>query len=181
MPKGKPKKPFKKANHAEVEQRINQVFMLLLQGEPREKIFQFSAQNWGITDRQCATYIKRATARMRVESERERKIHHALAIAQRNNLYRLAYRKEKLFTCLQVLDSRDRILGLFEDINLHIEIVEQAGFVVRDPRLETEDSDPAGELFAAVEAGETGGAETAAPDAGTGMESETEGDISADE
>jgi hypothetical protein len=141
-----------KATATEVEQRINQVFMLLIQGEPNRKIVQYCSENWGICERQSAEYIARAKRLISEVLADQRVENLSLAIAQRNNLYRLAYKQGKWFTCLQILDSRDRILGLFDDLDTHIAIVEAAGYIVRDPRLEADDGDPAGDLFAAVEA-----------------------------
>lgn len=166
-----------KTTAAEVEQRVNQIYMLLLQGEPREKICQYASQNWGITSRQTDRYITSARQRMTQALDVDRETLRGQAIAQRNDLYRLAYKERKYFTSLQILDSRDRILGLFDDINTHIQIVEAAGYEVRNPATETEDGDPAGELFAAVERGTEDGAEAAPPDAANSMATEATEDV----
>lgn len=132
-------------------QRVNQIYKLVLQGEPRAKILDFCVHNWGIKSTQAKAYLAKARKRMVEDLDLERNTLRGHAIAQRNDLYRRAYKESKYFTCLQILDSRDRILGLFDDINTHIEILEADGYEVRDPSLDPENQDPAGELFADLE------------------------------
>lgn len=158
-----------KSTAAEFERRVSQVYMLLLQGEPRAKIVHFSTQNWGIKAEQAKKYIARARKQMLADLRLDREELRGQAISQRNDLYRKAYKQDRFSTCLQILDSRDRILGLFNDIDTHIEIVEAAGYEVRDPSIEAEDVDPAGELFADLESIPEDEAQGTSPSAENGL------------
>lgn len=122
-----------KATNAEIEQRVNEIYTLLLQAEPTEKIWHYSTKKWGISTRQCDRYIDAAKARMADALAADRQTHLSNAIAQRNDLYRQAYKAKKWFTCLQVADSRDKLLGLEYRLEDHVKAALTAGYVVLEP------------------------------------------------
>lgn len=104
-----------KATKAELLDRVSAVHRLLCAGVPRAKILQYGSKNWGnISDRQVDDYIRMARAWIAEAHQQAREDALALAIAQRNELLQLALQKGKLFTALQIIDSRDKLLGLFD-------------------------------------------------------------------
>ena len=138
----------KKATNAEIEQRVNEIYTLLLQSEPREKIVQDRSKKWGITHRQVDGYIAKAKARMSEDLEQDRQEHLNTAIAQRKDLYRQAYKAKKWFTCLQIADSRDKLLGLEFSVEDHVRAAIAAGYTVSEPGTNTEDESEATEQAA---------------------------------
>lgn len=123
----------KKSDSAEVEARVQEVYKQLVEGWSRAEILQNASQNWGVSDRQAATYHARAMRRLQSQLQGQRDQLLAVAIAQRNDLYRKCYEDKRWWHCLEIAKDRDQLLALYMDINAAIGIVNRAGFVVIDP------------------------------------------------
>lgn len=128
-----------KGTRVQIEERINEVYMLLLQKEPTQKIWAYATKKWGISNRQCDRYIASAHQRMIDDLKKDRHLLLAKAIAERNDLYRLARKEYKYFTCLQIADSRDKLLGLDFGLEDHIKGVLAAGFIIVEPGADATD------------------------------------------
>lgn len=62
-----------KATKAEVQERVNAIYQLILVGASRKDIIQFaSSQEWGVTNRQVDTYARKARELFAAEASRER-------------------------------------------------------------------------------------------------------------
>ena len=48
----------KKSTNIEIDERINTVYKLLLEGNSRTQILQYGADTWDLKDRQVEEYIK---------------------------------------------------------------------------------------------------------------------------
>lgn len=103
-----------KTTAAEIEQRINKVFMLLLDGKTRYDILQYTATTYGINKRQTDSYIAEANALIEQEAEYIRTRHFGKAIAVLSRNIGDA-RQDKDWT--NVVSSQrelDKLLSLYE-------------------------------------------------------------------
>ncbi len=103
-----------KGTIGEVDRRVTEVYKLLCRGANRAQVVRHCADKWGIGSRQAETYMQRAREQMRELLAESREDLLAKAIAFRNDLLLEASQKGKLFTALQIADSREKLLGLFE-------------------------------------------------------------------
>lgn len=62
----------KRANKAEIVQRVGEIATLLIQGESRENIVRFSTDKYGVKERMTEKYI--AKAKLFIEESVERKV-----------------------------------------------------------------------------------------------------------
>ena len=104
----------KKATNAELEARVNQVYMLLLSREPREKILEYARSQWGVKRASADNYIARAKQRMVEVLRQDRETMMAQAVAELDDLYRLSYKAQRYWDCLNVAKERNKLLMLYE-------------------------------------------------------------------
>lgn len=97
---------------AEILQRVNDVYKLLVRGASRSEIVQYSSKEWGITDRQADTYMKRARAyfNQRIQVERDQELGQALE--RYEMLFQRAFKVQDYKTCIQAQARIDKIMGL---------------------------------------------------------------------
>jgi 3-dehydroquinate synthase class II len=108
------KKP--KSDTAEVAKRVDEVLRIRLDGAQFHDVVQYAAEKgWGINERQIRTYMKRADALLVERQDRKRKPLIARRIAQREALFARAVNAADLRTALAILDSADKLRGLFTD------------------------------------------------------------------
>ena len=101
-----------KATKAEVEQRVDEVYDLLISRVPYRNIVRHGASQWRVKERQMNVYIARARERIRAlaaENEEERL---SSAIASYNSLYARQLSEKDYRGARQTLDSLNRLLGL---------------------------------------------------------------------
>lgn len=103
-----------KATIAEIDRRVTEVYKLLCRGANRAQVVRHCSDKWGIGSRQAENYMARARKQMRELLAESREDLLSIEIAFRNDLLLEASQKGKLFTALQIADSRARLLGLFE-------------------------------------------------------------------
>jgi hypothetical protein len=123
----------KKSDNAEIENRINQVYSLILQCYSSEKIVQYAAQKWGINRRQTFVIIQRARSRMMEITAIKREEAFAEEMELRREIIRKALDDKKYQTALQAADSRAKLRGLFITLDQAIDTVTAHGFEVSDP------------------------------------------------
>ena len=123
----------KKSDNAEIENRINQVYSLILQCHSTEKIVAYARQIWGINRAQTARYIQRARDRMKEITSIQREEAFAEELEARRELIRIALAEKKLQTALQAMDSRAKLRGLFITLDQAIDTVTAHGLEVSDP------------------------------------------------
>jgi hypothetical protein len=101
----------KKASAATIDQRIELIYRLILDGWESTAIVQNpSVKGWGITDRQIRQYISRARTRMKKELAKYRKVALEEHIAARRKLRREASDGR---LALEVLRDEAKLLGLY--------------------------------------------------------------------
>lgn len=123
-----------KGTKAQIDQRITEIYSLLLSRVNRAKILEYARNKWGeIGNSTVDAYIKRARDLIQKDTQINRESALAEHIASRNQLYQIALKKEKLQTCLQILDSTAKLQGLFITLDQAIEVVTAHGFELSDP------------------------------------------------
>ena len=136
-----------KNTNAEMNKRVNEIYSLILSRVNRTQILQYASKKWGeISDRTVDSYISKARDLIQKETAINRKDALAEHIATRNQLYQIALKKEKLQTCLQILDSTAKLQGLHEALPNAIETIYAYGGEVMFPNdsdIATEDTSEA--------------------------------------
>lgn len=133
----------KKSDNAEIDQRVNKVYLLILQCYSTEKIVEYSRQVWGINRAQTARYIQRARSRMMEVTAIKREEAFAEEMELRREIIRKALDDKKYQTALQAADSRAKLRGLFITLDQAIDTVTAHGYEVSDP---TEITETQGEI-----------------------------------
>ena len=101
-----------KSTKAEIEQRVNEVYDLLISRITYQAILSYGASKWGVKERQMNVYIARARERLRElnrESEEERL---ASAMASYNSLFARQVAEKDYKGARQTMDSIIRLQGL---------------------------------------------------------------------
>ena len=102
-----------KATAAEITQRVDAIYELLLQCVGRRGIAQYAAQQgWAISSRQLDTYIARAKKLLAAQAEHERELELGRARGQLDLLFRKALVAEDRSEARIVLTERIALLGL---------------------------------------------------------------------
>lgn len=123
----------KKSDNAEIENRINQVYSLLLACHSTEKIVSYASQKWGINRAQTTRYIQRARKRMMEITAIQREEALAEELELRREIIRKAMDDKKYGLAMQAADSRAKLRGLFITLDQAIETVTAHGLEVSDP------------------------------------------------
>jgi hypothetical protein len=108
----KSRKHTKKSGAAEVTRRVEEVLRLRLDGAMYHDVMQYASEKrWGVSERQVATYLRRADDLLieRQETKRRRVI--ARRLAQRESLFARAVQAADYRTALAVLADMDRLQG----------------------------------------------------------------------
>ena len=102
-----------KSTAAEVCQRIDAVYDLLLQGVSRRGMQQYATQHaWGVSPRQLDTYARRAKALLARAAERERAVELGKTLEQLDLLFMKALAENDRAEARAVLKDRTELLGL---------------------------------------------------------------------
>lgn len=99
-----------KSTNIEIDERINTVYKLLLEGNSRTQILQYGADTWGLRTRQIEEYIKRARDYQRLDAELERPewLHESLCALK--DIQRKATNKSQYSTALKAIELQARLL-----------------------------------------------------------------------
>ena len=100
----------KKSTNIEIDERINTVYKLLLEGNSRTQILQYGADTWDLKDRQVEEYIKRARDYQRLDAELERPewLHESLSALK--DIQRKATTRQQYSTALNAIEMQARLL-----------------------------------------------------------------------
>ena len=99
-----------KSTNIEIDERINTVYKLLLEGNSRTQILQYGADTWGLKPRQLEEYIKRARDYQRLDAELERPewLHESLCALK--DIQRKATNKSQYSTALKAIELQARLV-----------------------------------------------------------------------
>jgi cell fate (sporulation/competence/biofilm development) regulator YmcA (YheA/YmcA/DUF963 family) len=100
----------KKSTNIEIDERINTVYKLLLEGNSRTQILQYGADTWDLKERQVEEYIKRARDYQRLDAELERPewLHESLSALK--DIQRKATTRQQYSTALKAIEMQARLL-----------------------------------------------------------------------
>ena len=100
----------KKSTNIEIDERINTVYKLLLEGNSRTQILQYGADTWDLRERQIEEYIKRARDYQRLDAELERPewLHESLSALK--DIQRKATTRQQYSTALKAIEMQARLL-----------------------------------------------------------------------
>lgn len=102
----------KKSTHIEVENRVRQVFELLLKGFQRSGIVQYCSKNFGISSRQTDELMQRARAQIREINKEENSELAAKIILNYWKIFRKTQDKEDYHLAMQALERIGKLKGL---------------------------------------------------------------------
>ncbi len=102
----------KRANNAEIVQRIGEIATLLIKGESRENIVRFSTEKYGVKERMTEKYI--AKAKLFIEESVEKKINYdySKAVMRYEELYKHSFEEKDYRTCLSINKELTILQGL---------------------------------------------------------------------
>jgi hypothetical protein len=100
----------RKATNAEAEYRRNRVARLLSNGATRSEIRQYSASEWGLSERQSARYIAEATEILKADWDIDRRTFTAELLSQLASLQKEARKNgNQAHVALGCINSMARI------------------------------------------------------------------------
>lgn len=100
----------KKSTNVEIDDRVNQVYDLLLKAYSRHQIVQYASNTWNVSARQADDYIARARQLMQLDAELERPQWLAAAIARLQEYERRASDSNQLSVALKALEDQAKLL-----------------------------------------------------------------------
>jgi hypothetical protein len=109
-----------RASRCEIEQRIDEVYDLLLSRVSYRAILGYAARKWGVSARQTRTYLARARVRLAEASAESRPEKLAKAAADYDLLFAKQLAAGRLAEARQTLDSIVKLLGLAAPDKLEI-------------------------------------------------------------
>ena len=104
--------PKARSTAAEVKLRVDTVYGLLCEGNSRQKILQFSAETWGLSENQTDRYLKDAREHLEADCQLSRQAFMAEALAGYREIRSAAFRRGQLMASLKALDSMVALVGL---------------------------------------------------------------------
>jgi len=109
-----------KATKVEVQQRINEVYELLIGGASKGNIVRHAAEKWAVSERQTETYIKRANEHLAEAAAIRRDTELGKALARLNKLYMQALRVQDYRIALSVQKELNNLLALHAPSQQHV-------------------------------------------------------------
>jgi hypothetical protein len=116
---GKKKSPKPRSSAAEVALRVEEVLRIRLDGAQFHDVVHFASEKgWGVSDRQVATYIRRADDLLVERQDRSRARTIARRVAQREALFARCINAADYRTALAILTDLDKLRGLYPEKEL---------------------------------------------------------------
>jgi hypothetical protein len=100
----------RKSTKDEIQNRVNEVYGLLLRAHSHNQIVQYGSEKWGITERQVRDYLAEARKLLALDAELARPQWLEAALARALDYERRASDKDQLGTALLALDKQARLL-----------------------------------------------------------------------
>lgn len=97
----------------EIDKRILEISRMLLSELTTQEILQKASEDWGISERQIRTYIKRCYNLWHEDFEKKRKRNLDYHLAKRGDLYRQAYIKKQWNICLEIIRDEAKLMGIY--------------------------------------------------------------------
>lgn len=100
----------KKSTNVEIDERVNDVYDLLLKAYSRTQIVRHCSDAWNVGERQAENYMARARQLMQLDAELERPQWLAAAIARLTEYERRASEANQLSVALKALEDQAKLL-----------------------------------------------------------------------
>jgi hypothetical protein len=100
----------RKSSKDEIQNRVNEVYGLLLRAYSHNQIVQYGSEKWGITERQVRDYLAEARKLLALDAELARPQWLEAALARAQEYERRASDKDQLGTALMALEKQARLL-----------------------------------------------------------------------
>lgn len=101
-----------KADIAEHDKRVNEVYLMLLQGFVRKQIIQYASENYKIGERSTDDYIRKARELFKSNLETETESKKFQILTQYYDLYNKNYKEEDFRECRNILKDISVVLGI---------------------------------------------------------------------
>jgi hypothetical protein len=101
-----------KADKYIVEQRVNELIQMLLNGNSREDIILYCSETWNIGERQSDKYISRAKDKIEKSVRRKVEYDYSKAVRRYEDLYKLSIDKKDYKTALAINKELTNLQGL---------------------------------------------------------------------
>ena len=101
-----------KSDSSEMEKRVNQIYLLILQGFQRKQIIQFCSENYKIGERQTDEYLFKAREIIKSNIETDTSSKKNELLNQYYDLYRKNYEEEDYRECRNILKDIGAIFGV---------------------------------------------------------------------
>lgn len=101
-----------KSDSSEMEKRINQIYLLILQGFQRKQIIQFCSENYKIGERQVDEYLLKAREIIKSNIDTDTAGKKNELLNQYYDLYRKNYEEEDFKECRNILKDIGSIFGV---------------------------------------------------------------------
>jgi hypothetical protein len=100
----------RKSTKDEIQNRVNEVYGLLLRAWNHHQIVQYGSEKWGVSDRQVRDYLAAARKLLALDAELARPQWLEGALARALDYERRASEKDQLNTALIALEKQARLL-----------------------------------------------------------------------
>jgi len=121
-----------KADKTEVEQRINELTKMLLNGCNREDILLHCSDNWGIGERQSDNYILRAKDKIELSARQKIEYNYGKSERRFEDLYKKCYDKGDYKTAAMINKELSTLQGLYK-LQVEIEHSGEVNFICNIP------------------------------------------------
>ena len=134
------------ADKAETDQRVTEIYSLIISCYSYDKLCRYAATKWGISTRQTDRLIQKARSRMMEITAIKREEAFAEELEFRRHIIQKALDDKKYGLALQAADSRAKLRGLYESLPKAIETVITYGGAVTFDANDNESQDGEAEI-----------------------------------
>lgn len=107
-----------RVSKAELDVRVNEVALMILQGLSREKIIEYGeTKNWNVTFSQVDRYIARARKKFEAQAKIKIEFEMGRALSRLDDLYARSMAIQDYKTALQIVKERATLTGLYSVAN----------------------------------------------------------------
>jgi hypothetical protein len=100
----------RKSTKDEIQNRVNEVYGLLLRAWNHNQIVQYGSEKWGISERQVRDYLAEARKLMALDAELERPQWLEAALARLQDYERIARENNQVGLAMTAVEKQARLL-----------------------------------------------------------------------
>jgi hypothetical protein len=100
----------RKSTKDEIQNRVNEVYGLLLRAWNHNQIVQYGSEKWGISERQVRDYLAEARKLMALDAELERPQWLEAALARLQDYERIARENNQVGLAMNAVEKQARLL-----------------------------------------------------------------------